>query len=331
MLGQSPLLTGFIIAAVLMVMSLWWFGVHRRHRIEREAGIVTLSTMKWRECLGLILQGLASEGFVEEPASRQAGEGGSEFLLRRNGQLWLLTYKHGTAYRLSEANVRDFANALQLQGAAHGMLVTLGQWETAARDAARRYGVDLLDGAAVWPKIRAHLPHGLMHKIHEHASAQTRRGLTISGVASVLIGLLVAASSQWLDAPSNASASSNAAPAANQTTGSPPVTPAIDAAVVQATEAAAAMQAIAALSDAERAERRVKAATGVAAIPQVRSAIWSTQSTLLISLSQSQGDEQTLISEACRILVQFEELRFSRLQLDPPPGSNLPTRWRQCQ
>lgn len=331
MLGQSPWLTGFIIAAGLMVMGLWWFGVHRRHRIEREAGIATLSAMKWRECLGLVLQGLAYEGFVEEPASRQAGEGGSEFLLRKHGQLWLLSYKHGTAYRLSEANVRDFANALQLQGAAHGMLVTLGQWDTAARDAARRYGIDLLDGAAVWPKIRNQLSHALMYKIREHATTQTRRGLITAGSASVFIGITVALGIQWLGAPPPASSLSEPASAADQAKSFKPAAPVIDAAAVQATQAAAAMKAIAALSDAERAERRAKVATDIAAIPQIRSAVWSTQSTLLISLSSEKNQEQALITEACRILVQFEELRFSRLQLDPPPGSNLPTRWRQCQ
>jgi len=33
----------------------------------------------------------------------------------------------------------------------------------------------------------------------------------------------------------------------------------------------------------------------------------------------------------CRLLVQQEEMRFSRVQLESPPGSGRRVRWRSCE
>ena len=64
---------------------------------------------------------------------------------------------------------------------------------------------------------------------------------------------------------------------------------------------------------------------------QVGSAAWSTQSTLLVSVKETDGKDEALIEESCRILTQYEELRFSRIQIEPPASSQVPVRWRQCQ
>ena len=131
---MSPLVVALIVTVVAFLASGWWFGVHRRRLAETDAGVAALAGMKWRECVGLVLQALGEKGFREAPSSRQPGDGGTEFLLVKGDERCLLSYKHGTAYRLGEANVRDFANAVQLQGATRGILVTLGSAEGFARD-----------------------------------------------------------------------------------------------------------------------------------------------------------------------------------------------------
>ena len=58
---------------------------------------------------------------------------------------------------------------------------------------------------------------------------------------------------------------------------------------------------------------------------------WSTQSTLVVGLAREDGIDAGIVNEACAILVEYEELRYTRLQLEPPAGTTGQVRWRQCQ
>lgn len=338
MFGLSPLFAAIVATLAAFLASTWWFGVLRRRMAETTAGIRALAGMKWRECAGLVLQALGEKGFVEMPSSRQPGDGGTEFLLSKGDERCLLGYKHGTAYRLGEANVRDFANAVQLQGAQSGILVTLGTAEAFARDIARRYGVELIDGRTLWPQVEPFAPPTLVEGIRNEAAAQIRRGQRLGIVASLVLGVLV-----YLLGLANQPAEPLAplAPVAAQAQApgseAPPPAPEAaapvyqDPASVAANKAMKALQEVAKLTDEQRVQRRLSAAARVADLPQATNAIWSTQSTLLVSLVSGDGIDSGIVNDACAILVEYEELRFSRLQLEPPAGSNVPVRWRQCQ
>jgi hypothetical protein len=104
-----------------------------------------------------------------------------------------------------------------------------------------------------------------------------------------------------------------------------------DPASLEANKAMKALKAVARLTDEQRAQRRLMAAARVADLPQATHALWSTQSTLVISLVSGDGIDSGIVNDACAILVEYEELRYSRLQLEPPAGANVPVRWRQCQ
>lgn len=323
-------MSGWLLATVVTLVGLavsgYWFGIHRRQAAEREAGIQSLAGLKWRECIGLVLEALHREGYQEAPASRQPGDGGTEYLLMRGDAKVLLSYKHGTAYRLGEANVRDFGNGVQLQGADHGILVTLGTVEGMARDLARKMDVELVDGAALWPKVRGYVPVSIRDTVRKQASEQTRKGLWTGVAISFLLGIITffAAPDSGDEAESDAPAMADAAPSGKKKAQ-------VDPTLRQIQETAKAMAAVENLSPEEKAERRADAAKQIGAIPQVGSAAWSTQSTLLVSVKETDGKDEALIEESCRILTQYEELRFSRLQLEPPASSQVPVRWRQCQ
>jgi restriction system protein len=325
---SSGLLAVTVTILALLGVS-WWFGLHRRRLAESEAGVESLADMKWRECIGLVLEALQREGYRETRGDRQIGDGGAEYLLTRNREKVLLSYKHGTAYRIGEANVRDFANGVQLQGATSGILITLGMAEGSARDLAKRYDVQLIDGPALWPKIRGYAPESIKEHVQTVAALKTRNGLWTGAIASVFLGLLVFLAGGFLqggNADSQADALAKIKPAAARV-----VVAQEDPTLKKINETAKAMAAVANLTDQERAERRVKAARQVAEIVQIAAAGWSTQSTLQLTLKQSDGADANLVAEVCRILTQNEELRFTRVQLDPPSGSTVPVRWRQCQ
>ena len=326
-------MSGPVLAVVVfvigLVVSFWWFAVRRR-KAEVEAGVRSLANMKWRECVGLVMESLHSEGYQEEHSTRQPGDGGTEFLLKHDGETVLLSYKHGTAYRIGEANVRDFANGVQLQGAQTGILITLGSAEASAHEIARKYGVKLIDGDALWPRVDRYVSPAIRESVRHEARNRTGKALWVGASASLVAGVLAYFIGAQFAPPEPEPVA--AAPAAAAATAAPAqaITEA-DRAAAKINETARAMAEVASLTDEQRLQRRAEAAAKVGAITQVANAGWSTQSTLLISLKQTDGKDALLVDEVCRTLTQFEELRFTRVQLEPPLNSTVPVRWRQCQ
>lgn len=345
---------GLAVAVLGTGLSYWWFGVQKRKQLELAAGVQALSGMKWRECAGLILEALTQQGYREELSSRQPGDGGTEFLLRRGDDSVLMSYKHGTAYRLGDSNIREFANAIQLSGAGSGILITLGTIEGVARALARRYEIRLMDGSNIWPLVQNLVPVGLHTSIQHQAATQNRIGLWTGSATSLLLGSILALAGMGSLSPDDSEdpESVTTAPAAPATaTTAAPANPAVSPAATQAAASPAAnaplplaidsregieaanraMAEIAKLSDVELAKRRADVAAKIAGMAQVRSASWSTQSTLILNLAQSDGKDVALISETCNMLSRYEELRYTRLQLEPPQSSDFMVRWRACQ
>jgi len=353
--GATPLIVAIVATAAALLANAWWFGVHRRRLAETRAGVQALAGMKWRECAGLVLQAMEEKGYAELPSSRQPGDGGAEFLLVKGDERCLLGYKHGTAYRLGEANVRDFANAVQLQGADSGMLVTLGSAEGFARDLARRYGVDLIDGRSLWPQVEPFAPPQMVITIREQAAATIRKGQRVGAAASIVLGLAIYAGA-WLGGlasspdpatpgiarstpPAADAAPTPASPiAGTEDDGDTPAAPASepaprfqDEASRQADEALRQLEEVAKLTEQERLQRRLAAASEVGELGEADSALWSTQSTLVIRMAKADSMDRGLVNDACAILVRYEELRYTRLQLEPPADGSGQVRWRQCQ
>ncbi|KFL37960.1 restriction endonuclease [Arenimonas donghaensis] len=352
MFGLSPLVAALVATIAALLASTWWFGVHRRRLAETQAGVQALAGMKWRECAGLVLQAMEEKGFKELPSSRQPGDGGAEFLLIKGDERCLLGYKHGTAYRLGEANVRDFANAVQLQGADSGMLVTLGSAEGFARDLARRYGVDLTDGRSLWPQVEPFAAPQMVEAIRKQAASEIHKGQRLGMVASVALGLLVFAVGYAMQPsepePANTPAVAAPAPTAGPEAPASPAGAATDApasagadapppsrftddASRQADEALRELEEVAKLTEQQRIERRLAAAAEVGELEAADTATWSTQSTLVVRMNRPDGIDTGLVNQACGVLVQYEELRYTRLQLEPPAGGTGQVRWRQCQ
>jgi restriction endonuclease Mrr len=327
--------TSFAVAVTVLgvLASFWWFGVHRRRQAEIDAGVRSLANMKWRECVGLVLESLHSEGYQEEMSSRQPGDGGTEFLLKHDGETVLLSYKHGTAYRIGEANVRDFANGVQLQGAQSGMLITLGMAEGTAHDVARKYGVKLIDGASLWPRVSRYVSPAMLARVREEATGGTKKSLWIGIAASVALGTVLMLVDRELAPPEPAPALAAETAAATPAAMAPAEVAESDEErnARKINETARAMAEVASLTDEQRLKRRADAAAKVGSITHVANAGWTTQSTLVLGLQETDGKDVALIEEVCRTLTQFEELRYTRVQLDPPLNSTVPVRWRQCQ
>ncbi len=332
-----PLLTVIVFAAV----GGWWFGLHRRSQEEAIAGVKILATMKWRECLGLLLLALRDEGFAEIGQQGASGESASEFLLNRDGKRYLLTYKHGTAYRIGESSIREMSSSLNLMGVDRGILATLGQAEQLAHTMSQRADMRLIDGVSLWHLIRPHVDSNTLANVTDVARDKTRRQLWLSGLGSVIAGLLVfAVLPSNPEQPSFEARPSAVTPVVLAPADTAPTTPAPPAAVDTApvvapsptpaaptTPATQPTPAVNAYSDTEQRAEIVKLLKTVSGVDRAN---WSSQSTLAVRLATADTDLDSILSQVCTTLTPFGELRYSRLQFEMPENSGIPVRWRRC-
>lgn len=315
------------VALVGLVATFFWFGVNRRREAEVELGIQALAAMKWRDSIDVILEALQREGYSRkhDPA---AASGGTDLLLDHGNETVLLTYKHGTAYRLGDASIREFANAMQQRGAQRGLLLTLGTAESTVDAVAASCGVQVFDGKSLWMMIRPFMSPAVLELVRTQAAARTRKGLWTGAVGSLLAGAAIYATAGLL--PDSKTVATPALQSAPRPEDGARVPRADDAMLKQLHATAEEMAEIAKLPSAELARRRAKAAKEIALIPQVNTAAWSAQSRMLVTLNRTDGKDKVLIDEMCRLITQYEELRYTRVQMEPPAGSNLPVRWRLC-
>ena len=329
---MSQLAWAILVTVAGIAASALWFGVSRRRKAETVLGINAMANMKWRECIAVLLETLRRDGYRLSADSHAVGDGGSEFLLSSGEDKVLLGYKHGTSYRLTEASVREFAQAIKEREASSGILLTLGLAEARAATMAKAHKVELIDGPALWPKVRDFIQPQLLASVQSQAAAKTRNGLWLGILLSLVIGGLV----YYFGVPSLDSIAP-ATPAATQARSAPGSTPAqragggSDAVMLKELNAAAkALADVAKLTPEQLRGRRAEAVRNVSQIAQVQVAAWAAPRTLLVKLRKTDGKDKVLLDEVCRILTQYEEMRFTRVQLEPPADSGLAVRWRNC-
>lgn len=328
-------MSGWIAALLVTVLGLAitavWFGINRRRQAEAELGVQSLARLKWRESIAVVLEALQREGYSIRASATSEG---TETMLDKGRDKVLLDYKHGTAYCLGESSVREFAAQVRMRGAHRGILATLGTLEAGAGGAAAAGDILLIDGPQLWSMVRPFLSDAMLASISNQASAATRKGWWKGVAASILAGAVVYLGSQLLQGPgSEAKAVTGADAQASGSSVNAPAqsAPAQDAMLRQLNATAAAMAEVEKLTPQQLVLRRASAAKQVAQLAQVNTAAWSAQRTLLLTLNSTDGKDQKLIEEVCRILLQNEEMRYTRIQLDPPEGSTQAVRWRLCE
>ena len=313
MFTASSLLLALVAMLGVGAAATFYLWTVRRHQDAAAAGIRALSAMRWREFSQFVLDAMRHRGYdVLTPGDETERGQQTEFLLSKDGQRSLLSCKHGSAYRLAVPAVSELAENLRFQSATSGLLVTPGQIEPAARVPAREAGIELIDGAKLWPEIAPLLPHSLTDEVTHLAEMRAKRQIGFAWLGALAVGVVVAmlgAGSGPLPPP----------PAVAVTRKPVVVAPAPAAAVPE--------PVVMATLEEEDAQRQEVIRT-ISALPGIDRALWSTRSTLLVHLADEGPDRLT---EICATLVRYDGLRTSRVQLQPPPGSTERVRFRQCR
>lgn len=275
------------------------------------AGLHALSGLRWREFSRLVLDAMARRGLTETAADSQASrEPQSTFILNQNDKRWLLSCKHGSAYRIAAAPVVELAAGVRLSSAAGGILATEGRVEKEGRDAALGNNIEVLDGPRLWPEVKPLIEPSLHEQIVGYASARAKRHIGIAWLAAVAVGALATVT------------------LANHLPADPPPAP-VPAASAPTAPAPAGTVTIAAYpTEEELVEQRGEVLENINRTPGIARGFWQTSLTLSVDRLASEQEVWPLI---CKEVERFPALRNVRIQLNPPPGSDEPVRWRQCK
>ena len=372
-LFASPIVIGALVALLAFVLLAFALGIARRRREEVRAALAALSAMKWREFAHHVAGVLAQRGLRQDDLDRRPGEDGFDIRMTRGAARYLVQCKQVGSHALGEPAVRDFAGVVRLQGAEGGILATTGGVDAAARRAASQWGIELLSGYQLWRQLRPLLPLDLVREIQDAARTRRARKALLAALVAIVVGTAAFLTASTLRpalpgagtttplpthtvpspaAPTPAAPLPTTADPRSATAGpslpAPPAAttplPAQDAPA--ATDAGAAVEAAPSplpqrmpdptLTEQQLAARRAEAERTVRGIPGLVDARWSTRSTMVLTVPAAVGDAlpEQAITAVCAALVRFEELRYTRLQVQPDSSTEAGqawVRWRQCR
>ncbi|WP_206413251.1 restriction endonuclease, partial [Lysobacter enzymogenes] len=164
---------------------------YRRHRTEVATGIAGLAKMRWREFARLIVEALRDRGFEAESVEESLARGTqAELRLMRAGKPWLLSCKLGDGdYKVPAATVAELADAVRFHGAAGGLLVTTGRFDTNSERVAD--GLDLYSGETLWELVEPQLPASTRHEIIAAAQKRSIQTIVAAWAAAIALALIV--------------------------------------------------------------------------------------------------------------------------------------------
>ncbi|CTP85441.1 restriction endonuclease [Xanthomonas graminis] len=328
----------WIVATVLAVgawlavtLYLW---VVRRRENETSAGLNALAGLHWRDFSRMVRRAMREQRDLHDAVADQdvSQEPQSDFVMTRGDARWLLSCKHGRAYRIGSAAVNELAAAARLMGAQGGILVTEGKVQRDGIAAAEKQSVEILDGRSIWPMLKRYLPSELEDGVIGASRRRAQRHTAIAALAALTLGLLVGLGGLALQQRSAdaASATQLAAPVPLKPAATPPTpnTPPAAATAPAAAPVDAAEPASAAPDAVTEAADRQSVSKTLARTPGVIRGIWQTQMTLVIDRS---GEDAQVWPRICKEVERYPSLRTARIQLNPRPDRDEPVRWRQCR
>ncbi|WP_295930006.1 restriction endonuclease [uncultured Xanthomonas sp.] len=326
------------IAAAILAVAAWlaaslYLWLVRRRENEASAGLHALAGLHWRDFSYMVRRAMREQRDLQDATvdEHTSQEPQSDFVMTRNEARWLLSCKHGRAYRIGSAAVNELGAAARLMGAQGGILITEGKVQRDGIAAAEKQAVEILDGPRIWPMLKPYLPSELEDGVIGASRRRAQRHIAIAGLASLALGVVTGVGALALQQPAEPSAAV-AAPA-------PPPVPVGAAAPTQApstptTTAAAPQPALDDAGDladpdpATEQRNRQELSKALAATPGVIRGIWQTQMTLVVDRS---GDDAQVWPRICKEVERYPSLRTVRIQLNPRPGHEEPVRWRQCR
>jgi len=334
-----------LLAFVVWSLAAAYFWLVKRRRKETRLGLSALAGMHWRDFSAIVRRALHEQRGLQDVTgdADDSREPSSDFLMQdAQHQRFLVSCKHGRAYRIGRAAVNELGAAARLAGARGGILITEGMVARDGRSTAEKQSVEVLDGSLLWPMLQPYLPGDVEARVKHEARREAVRRISIAALGSLTLGLLVgmgyltsrldqaAQTPAPVEAPPRpaATAPAPAAPAPAQP--SSPAPAAAAGAPTTAAHSTAPNQILGTIADPDAATLAVyqrELATLLAQQEGVLSAFWQTRQTLAVNRS-AEIDE--VWPRICTQVKRYPALRTVRIQLNPRINTDEPVRWRQC-
>ena len=214
-----------------------------------------------------------------------------------------------------------------MQGAEGAVYATTGNASPQVQRYAASRRIEILSGEELWRQAKPWVPHDVREDVQGDARAERNRLGLYSIAAGFAAGLAAMFVIPMLQQGAVDMASAGQDAAVMQTPSSAGSTRSIDD---------IAMPLPPDLTQEQADARRATAALEVRSMPAVLNATWSTRSTLVVTLRPGTKLVNDLPREMCERILQFEELRYIRMQIETPTeGGDTATtgqvRWRQCR
>ncbi|MBO9880423.1 restriction endonuclease [Xanthomonas sp. D-109] len=327
------------IAATVLAVAAWlaaslYLWLVRRRENETSAGLHALAGLHWRDFSYMVRRAMREQRDLQDATvdEHTSQEPQSDFVMTRGDARWLLSCKHGRAYRIGSAAVNELGAAARLMGAQGGILITEGKVQRDGIAAAEKQAVEILDGRRIWPMLKPYLPSELEDGVIGASRRRAQRHIAIAGLASLALGVVVGVGALALQQPAAPPAAVAAtAPAPTPVAAATPTPAATTPTNAAATAPPPTLDDAGDLAEPDPAteqRHRQDLSKALAGTPGVIRGIWQTQMTLVVDRS---GDDAQVWPRICKEVERYPSLRTVRIQLNPRPGHEEPVRWRQCR
>ncbi|HET9048149.1 MAG TPA: restriction endonuclease [Chiayiivirga sp.] len=321
----QPWLLAFLALAIVFVGYAWFSGAFRTEREEARAGLVLLCAMRWGEYSRLISEALKDRGLEPSNTDRPPGKDGFDLLFTRGNSRYLVQCANAANQRISATTVGQLYTLTQMQDADGAIIASCAAAEPAALKLAQDRRIEIIAERDLWSHVKPWVAYDQRSDAEATARTMQRQRLLAAALAGLIAAVVTFALAAFL----------------RPTPVLPPPTP---VATPSATPRALSPKPAAnspdlpdvSLSAEQLSARRASAVLEVRSLARVNGATWSSQSTLQVGLHTGLSDKDLdkLVTDVCGSLLQYEELRFTRLQVEVPnatPGQAPVVRWRQCR
>ena len=315
-----PLLLALVVFALAGMGATAWLRRPPPAEQDLAKGLEYLAGLRWGDFTRLVLRAMHARGYATIGDDGKPTDGvtadGKDILLKRGTQLTLLSCKYGSASIVSAQAVLGLGKSAQLRGADATIVVTPGRFDAEARRVANQQQVELIDGEQLWPKVKPFIPEQLLPSNAPKSGNPKAPLMAWAGAAAAALIVWVLANN--MQEPIEPEAATPVIAATQKPAAAAAATPKVETPNMdQVPTDPAALES-----------RRREVAGTIATLFGVGRATWSTQSTLLVTLSSEDADP---VAQLCPLLERYPELASSRVQLQPPAGSDHQVRFIQCR
>jgi restriction system protein len=139
-----------LVAAVVSAFQ----GLFRRSLLDRQSGLDSLRSLRWREFEQLVGEAYRRQGYDVEETGGGGADGGIDLVLRGHGETVLVQCKQWRERQVSVDKIRELFGVVTAEGADRGILVTSGNFTKDAQSFKVGKPLTLVDGPALTQLVR---------------------------------------------------------------------------------------------------------------------------------------------------------------------------------